>query len=272
MTRHRGRNDEVSMCASGKAKVRCRSAFLLALLLWSALAYGEGKEPQVRLYYYERPPFHFTDAKGQVRGSIAENAEDTLRRAQIPFEWIAMPANRILQTLRNEKGPACSPGWYSTPARRAEFVLSKAMIRDKPLIALVREDFEVPTGITAKAFFDMPQVRLLMKQNFSQGAYMDILIARMPEERVQRVGLEVPQMVRMLKANRADAVITTEAEAGLFVGDAGLSMHEFKMVRFPDVPAEEYRYMLCGRGIGAAAIGRIDKAIEATGPVSSPRP
>ncbi|MBV8501336.1 MAG: transporter substrate-binding domain-containing protein [Paucibacter sp.] len=226
-------------------------------------------EPVLRLYYYERPPFHYTDEHGHVQGEIADNAEATLRRAGLRFEWLPMPANRILQTLRSEKGPACSPGWYGTPQRRADFLMSQAMIRDKPLIALVRSDFPVPAGTTARAFFAKPQLRLLLKQNFSQGSYMDGLIAHMPGEQIQRVALEVPQMVRMLKADRADVIITTEAEAGIFVGSAGLSMRDFKIVRFPDVPAQEFRYLLCSHDVSRQDMARIDKAIESPGPATA---
>ena len=219
----------------------------------------------LRLYYYERPPFHYTDSQGHVLGSIAVNAAAVLSRAGLNFEWVPMPANRILQTIRSETGRTCSAGWYSTPQRRADFRLSLPMIRDKPLIALVRANFPVKPGTTARSFFELPTVRLLVKQNFSQGAYMDALIAHMPVERVQRVALEVPQMVRMLKADRADVIITTEAEASIFVGSAGLLMRDFKIVRFPDVPAEEFRYLICSRGIDTPTMTRINKAIEAVG-------
>ena len=229
---------------------------------WDGLADGRG----LRLYYYERPPFHFTDEHGQAVGTVVSATEETLRRAGLTFAWVPAPTNRILAALRNEKEPACSPAWYSTPERRADFWFSKATSLDKPLIALVRGDFLLPPGVTAKTFFAMPQVRLLVKQNFSQGAYMNALIARMPPTRLERVSLEVPRMVRMLAANRADAIITTEAEAGLFVHAAGLSMSDFKTVHFPDVPAEEYRYMLCDRFVDAATQARINKAIGTPSP------
>ncbi len=241
----------------------CMSAMLLGLLLpmadtaWCAGA----EEPALSLYYYERPPFHYTDDQGQVAGSIAATTESLFRRAGLSLRWVRMPANRILNTLRGEQAAACSPGWYATPERRLDFRFSLPMLRDKPLIALVREDYPVPANTTAKSFFESPRLRLLAKQNFSQGAYMDALIARMPPARVQRVAMEVPDMIRMLRADRADAVITTEVEAALFVHAAGLSMGDFQIARFPDVPEVEYRYLLCSQAVSSATMARIDKAI-----------
>ena len=241
---------------------------LLNALPLSALAWGgEADEPPLLLYYYERPPFHYAGDKGQVIGLVAEAAEETLRRAKLRFLWVSLPANRILSTLHSEKEIACSPGWYSTPERRADFQYSKALLPDKPLVALVRADFAVPDRVTAKAFFDMPHVRLLVKQNFSQGAYLNTLIAHIPPARIQHVILDLPQMIRMLRADRADVVFSTEAEASFLVREAGLPMSDFKIVRFPDILATEYRYMLCGRGVSAETMARIDAAISLQKPV-----
>ncbi len=236
---------------------------LLNALPLSAFAWrGEAGEQPLLLYYYERPPFHYAGENGQVIGLVAKAAEETLKRAKLRFLWIPLPANRILSTLRGEKERACSPGWYSTPERRVDFQYSKALLLDKPVIALVRADFSVPEGMTAKAFFELPNLRLLTKQNFSQGSYLNALIARMPPARIQHVILDLPQMIRMLRADRADVVFSTEAEASLLVREAGLPMSDFKIVRFPDVPASEYRYMLCGRGVSAETLARIDGAIS----------
>ncbi|MDN3922952.1 substrate-binding periplasmic protein [Roseateles violae] len=269
-TRPRDRGCEQPTCRRAAAACRWTLALLLAAALRpeGALAAGGGHpdEAPLKLYFYERPPFHYSDAQGRVIGSTAASTEELLRRAELRVQWVPLPANRILNSLRSEQAPACSPGWYATPERRAEFWFSQPTMRDKPLIALLRADFDVPAGITAKAFFEQAQLRLLVKQNFSQGAYMNALIARMPESRVQRVALEVPGMVQMLKAKRADAIITTEAEAELFVQAAGLSMRDFRIVRFPDVPADEYRYIVCSRQVDAQLLARIDKAIAASKP------
>jgi uncharacterized protein (TIGR02285 family) len=235
----------------------------LVALLWPGLAWGGGPaEPVLQLYYYDRPPFHYTDEQGQVVGTVVDATEEALRRARIQFHWVRMPVNRILTLMRKESRPACSPGWYSTPERRADFLFSKATVLDKPLIVMVRENFPVAEGITAKDFFERTTVRLLVRQNFSQGAYMGALIARIPPQRVERVNLEVPRMLRMLQAGRGDAVLMTEAEAALFVREAGLQMSDFRVVRFPDIPAEEYRYILCDRVVGAGVMARIDSAIQ----------
>jgi len=246
---------------------RLPSLLLILLSTWLPVpgaARGAGaEEPPLVLYYYERPPFHFANEQGQVVGSFVQAAEETLKRAKLSFTWVRLPASRILSTLRSEKRPACSPGWYSTPERRFDFKYSKAMMLDKPLIALVRADFPVPDAVEARTFFfENPRMRLLLRQNFSQGAYLNALIARIPKSRLQSVTIELPQMIRMLQANRTDLIFSTEEETGFFVRDAGFLMSDFRVVRFPDVPATEYRYMLCGQGVPAETLRRIDRAIR----------
>lgn len=241
-----------------------RLAAMVALLALARAAGADSNaaaDAPMTLYFYERPPFHYTGANGRPAGQFVETTERLLRRAGLRFEWVRMPANRILGTLRDGPAQACSPGWYNTPERRANFWLSKPLLRDKPLIALLRADFRVPPLVSAKVFLQMPGVRLLLKQNFSQGAYMDTLIARMPVDQVQRVTAEVPVMVGMLKVGRADTIITTESEAELFIRQAGLAIDEFQIVHFPDVPATEYRYLLCNRFIEPGIRTRIDGAI-----------
>ena len=249
-----------------RAVLALATALAPLLALRAGPAFGEpadAGEPPLRLYYYERPPFHYTDDQGRVTGLFADTTEQILHRAGLRFEWVRMPANRILLSLRKEPEVACSPAWYATPQRQADFWFSKPILRDKPLIALLRADFPLEPGTTARDFFQSPKVRLLLKQNFSQGAYMNALIARMPPAQVQQVSLEVPAMVQMLKRNRADAIITTAEEAGIFVRQAGYPMSEFLVVQFPDVPAEEYRYILCKRSMSAQVRQRIDEAIPA---------
>jgi len=245
------------------ARLGSIGALIVSMATASAAAPAEAP---LQLYYYERPPFHSSDAGGHVVGRFVAPTEQILRRAGLRFEWVPMPANRVLATLRSAATPACSPGWYATPERQAEFWLSRPMLHDRPLIALLRADFPVPPGVTAKAFFQLPSLRLLVKQNFSQGAYMNALIERMPAPQVQQVTLEVPGMVQMLKADRADVIITTEAEAALFVSEAGFSMSEFQVLHFPDTPDDEYRYLICSPTIAAPIRARIDRAIRLLGP------
>lgn len=222
-----------------------------------------GAEPAspIILHYYERPPFHYTDEQGVPRGLIIEITANIFNKAKIPYSWRVTPANRILAVLKSDTGGNCTSGWYKLPEREKYARFSEPIYRDKPLVGLSRADFKVSENITAQNLFQFPNVRLLLKENFSQGAYMDKLLIDVPKDRIQRVTAEVPTMVKMLKLNRADLIITTEEESKIFISNAGYTEKDIRILRFPDVPAVEHRYILCGKSISASTMTRLNQAI-----------
>jgi hypothetical protein len=90
---------------------------------------------------------------------------------------------------------------------------------------------------------------------------MDKLLTDLPKDRIQRVTAEVPTMVKMLKSNRADLIITTEEESKIFISDAGYTEKDIRILRFPDVPAVEHRYILCSKNVPASTMKRLNDAI-----------
>jgi polar amino acid transport system substrate-binding protein len=226
---------------------------------------GSEPLPVITLHYYERPPFHYRAADGSMAGIIASSTESIFKRAGITYRWELTPVNRILADLKNNNRMDCSPGWYKTAEREAYAQFSLPIYHDLPLQGLSRNDFPAPEGITAKDLFLRHDLRLLLKQNFSQGAYMDALISTMPTQQVQQVTVEVPTMVKMIKANRADLIITTEEETDYFIAQSGYQKQDFRILKFPDVKATEYRYILCSRQVPAQIINRLNDAIRSAG-------
>jgi len=107
-----------------------------------------------------------------------------------------------------------------------------------------------------------PQTRLLMKQGFVHGAYLDQIIAKMPPENIVRVSDDVASMVRMVRSGIADLVTTTEEETEVYVSQAGFGMKEFRVLHFPDVPAVEKRYILCSKQVPDSVINKLNAAIK----------
>lgn len=91
---------------------------------------------------------------------------------------------------------------------------------------------------------------------------MDGLIKKMPEEKIQRVSAEVPVMIKMIKLGRADLIIMTQGETETFVSGAGYRMDEFRILKFPDVPAVEKRYILCSRNVPATMMLQLNEVIR----------
>jgi polar amino acid transport system substrate-binding protein len=213
------------------------------------------------MQYYERKPFHHTLENGTVVGLTAIPSELAFKKIGITIKWELVPVNRILDNLKRSDEPLCSPGWYKKPEREAYAQFSAPIYRDKPLVGLARADFSVKNGITAKELFANPSTKLLVKQNFSQGAYMDALIATMQPGQVTAVAAEIPNLVKMVNAKRADLIITTQEEVALYVDQAELAMRDFRVLVFPDVPAVEMRYILCSKQVPAETMQKLNEAI-----------
>ncbi|WP_161631539.1 substrate-binding periplasmic protein [Rhodoferax saidenbachensis] len=236
---------------------------LLGIFWSSALASQLAAQelPVVTMQYYERKPFHYTSETGKVVGLVVAPTEQAFAKIGIPVKWQLVPANRILDTLKRDESPLCSPGWYKNPERMEYAQFSEPIYRDKPLVGLGNADFPVKQGITAKELFARPETRLLIKQNFSQGAYMDKIIAGMPTAQVQAVPVDVTNLVQMIHARRADLIVTTQEEVEIYVEQAALKLKDFRVLVFPDVPAVEKRYILCSKSVPASLMAKLNKAI-----------
>ncbi len=237
-------------------------ALLLALACAASLPAprAQAVEP-LSMLYYERKPFHYTLPNGKVDGLVVGPTERAFSSIGLSIKWELLPANRILLELERNGTAACSPGWYRKPEREAYARFSAPIYKDRPLVGLVRADARFKQGITARELLARPDTRLLVKRNFSQGAYMDALIAKMPSTQLTSSSMEVATLVKMIHAGRADLIVTTQEEVELYVKQAELEMNDFRVLEFPDVPAIEMRYVLCNQKVPAEVMSRLNAAI-----------
>ena len=242
-----------------------RLAFMSLLAVGSLLqALPARADPAMRMLYYERKPFHYTLPDGKVTGLVVGPTEAAFAKLGIPIQWALVPANRILLQLETNAAAECSPGWYRKPEREVYARFSAPIYRDRPLVGLARADARFEPNIMVQALLSRPDTKLLVKSNFSQGAYMDALIAKMPPGQVSASAMEVQNLVKMIHAGRADLIITTQEEVDLYVKQAELAMTDFRVLVFPDVPAVEMRYILCSKQVPAELMDRLNATISET--------
>jgi polar amino acid transport system substrate-binding protein len=236
----------------------------LLCLIFCQFACGETiaqtRKP-LTLYYYERRPFHYTADDGTVTGLTVAPTEAAFAKLGIPILWSKVPVNRILAQIKTNREAACSPGWYKKPDREEYARYSIPIYHDKPLVGLANSHFLAEQGVTARELLARLDLRLLVKQNFSQGAYMDELIAKMPHSHVLPTTDEVPTMVQMIARGRADLIITTQEEVEIYVHQSGFKLEDFRILVFPDVPAVEKRYILCSQQVPSEIIDDLNSAL-----------
>jgi len=217
------------------------------------------------LYYYDRPPYTISNQIGGPTGYLIERTERALDKAGISYEWKFSSVNRIFTDLKEGQLQVCSPGWYTSPERRTYARFTKAIYHDLPLVGLTRSDSFLPESTTAAALLSRTDIKILLKQSVVYGAYLDPLLAKIPDANVLKTSTDFPRSVKMIRAKRADLAIVAQEEIDTFIKNADLDLNDFKIIHFSDVPGVEYRFILCSQAVSPDLITRINKAIDAVG-------
>lgn len=233
---------------------RAALAWLAGAIVAPALA--QEAAPTLTLHYQERPPYSSTGPDGQPQGLVATPARQALAAAGIPHRWVVTPSQRQLALIQSGQGLHCGVGWFMTGERARRGKFSRALYRDQPFGALVRQALPVAERSTAADLLGDARLTLLVKDGYSYGSVLDGLIARL-SPRVLRTSVDPPQMSRMLRSGRADWMIVAPEEAGV-LGGAGL-----RPVTLADVPQGPTRHLYCGQDLPDAWLARIDAALAA---------
>ena len=212
------------------------------------------------LNYNERPPYLVTAADGSASGLTATPAANAFKAAGIPVVWSKLPTNRQLALVREGGGMNCAIGWFKNPEREQYAKFTKPIYRDRPTVILANDRFVVEAGSNLQTVLAIKGVRVLVKDKFSYGPFIDGLLAALRPTLISTVG-ENSQMVQMIQANRADLMFLAEEEANYLVEQAGFNLKDFHLIRFADMPAGERRYIMCSRQVPDEVMAKLNKVI-----------
>lgn len=218
----------------------------------------------ITVLWTERRPFQYTDDDGQAKGILVDLGKSIFDRAGIAFKWQEVPANRVLLELKMNEKPQCAVGWYKTEEREAVAQFTLPVYQDKTLRGVLRAAAPAEQGITAKALFANPKIRLLIKQSFAYGKFMDDMIASKNPAEIQRVVGDARNLLRMLRADRADLVLLAQEEIDYYSKLEPDFRKDFKVVVFNEAPELEQRYIMCSKRVIPQTMKLINAAIEAT--------
>lgn len=230
---------------------------ILSLAPGAAMA----QEP-ITLSYNDRPPYIIALPDGSVGGLTASPAAQAFKGAGIPFVWKKIPTNRQLAILKENVGRDCAIGWFKNAEREQYAKFTKPIYRDRPTVLVANREFVAAPNETLQGMLARKDVRVLVKDKFSYGPYIDGLLAAMKPQTVITTN-ENLQMVEMIRARRADFMFAAEEEARYLIEQAGFKTHDFRVVRPPDMPPGEKRYIICSKLVEDDVIQRLNAAIEA---------
>jgi uncharacterized protein (TIGR02285 family) len=231
-----------------------------ALLLGLAVAGSAAATPTITLFYNERPPYLITAHDGSVSGLTGTPAGRAFATAGIAFMWAKTPTNRQLASNKQNKAMDCAVGWFKNPEREQFAQFTKAIYRDKPAVALANKEFRVRQYATLERVLATRGLRVLLKENFSYGPFIDSSIARFSPH-LTHTTAENALMVEMIRKGRADLMFMAEEEADYLLANTGAGDGDFYLLKFSDMPAGEKRYIMCSKQVPEEIIERLNKAI-----------
>ncbi len=217
----------------------------------------------IALMYEVRPPYIVEDASGEISGLTATPSVTAFRQAGLDFKAIAIPTNRQLASIKNDKTPACGIGWFDRPERRAFAHFTEPVYRDRPTVVLMRRQTAMALKHeTLEGMIADDSLSLLVKTRFSYGPKIDSWIAAY-EPDTTAVTLDNVGMVRMIEANRADFMLLAADEATYLTTELGKARTDaLTIVAMPDSPHGNYRHLMCSFSVPVDAIERLNRVIE----------
>jgi polar amino acid transport system substrate-binding protein len=216
-------------------------------------------EEAMTLSYNERPPYLVPAPDGSATGLTGTPAANAFKTAGIAVTWSKVPTTRQMALVK-EPGMNCAIGWFKNPEREQFAKFTKAIYRDKPWMVLANKGFAAQEGAKLQDILSAKGVRVLTKEAFSYGPYIDGLLAKTKPTTTVSNGT-TSQMLQLINANMVDFMFVSEEEAEYLVEQAGLKMTNFRQLRFPDMPAGDKRYIMCSKHVPDDVISRLNKAI-----------
>jgi polar amino acid transport system substrate-binding protein len=238
---------------------------LIAMSIWFIWSMPVNAENPIQLYYYDRAPYAITDTQGEVSGLCATPAANAFKQAGIPFQWKKMPFKRQLATLKHNKKMACGIGWFKKPERESFARFTNSIYQDKPAVTISKKDNNaLGRHRDLISLFKDKKVKLLVKDGFSYGAYVDDLINDYDPAIVSVVTSTNVQMLQMILSGRADYFFISEEEADHIILSAGYETSQFQLKHFADMPAGNRRYIACSQQVSPEIVDLLNRALTRT--------
>lgn len=217
-------------------------------------------DDKITLNYNVRPPYIVEEADGSASGLTATPAANAFKTAGIAFGWAKTVPNRQLAMVQENKEKNCAIGWYKTEEREAFAKFSKALYRDKPAVLILNSSFKVKDNARLEEVLSMPGIKVLIKEKFSYGPYIDAALARLKPQTLVSNGSNT-QMLQLIAAKSADVMFAAPEEANYLIEQSNVSKDKFSQFKTADMPEGSERYLICSKNVPDEVIARLNKAI-----------
>ena len=215
----------------------------------------------ITIVWNQRIPYMYSEI-GSIKGLTADVDIYAFKKAGINYVLKEVPSSRQLDMIKDNTERIASIGWFKNPERETFAQYSKPIYQDKPAVILVHISNTTITGNqNIMTLFGNKRIRLLVKDQYSYGSFIDQKIAEYKPNIVSTTGENI-NMIQMLNAKRADYMFIAPEEADELIKAAGLKMENFKLIQIVDIPVGNKRYLIFSKNISSDIITKINNGID----------
>ena len=158
---------------------------------------------------------------------------------------------------------ACGFGWFKNPERESFARFTDSIYQEKPAVTISKKgNNALERHRELISLFEDKKVKLLIKDGFSYGAYVDERISNYNPEIVSVVTSTNVQMLQMILSGRADYFFKSEEEAEHIILTSGFEMSQFQLQHFGDMPAGNRRYIACSKQVSPEIVDLLNRALK----------
>lgn len=242
-----------------RAKLGCVVAFAFGLL---ATIDCLAADDSIVIAYNPRPPYIQHNGDAPPTGLTAGVVAQAVHKAGWHVVWRQTPINRQIAEIREKQFRECGIGWFKTTERETFARFSAPIYQDLPTVAIVHASEKFPTAPSVHEVLHRAGLRVLIKESYSYGAYIDQALTEAHPELVRTTG-ENERMLEMIALKRADLIFMAREEADYLIENMPEIGRQLAVLSFRDIPPGERRHLMCSKSVSQEEIDRFNAQLPA---------
>ncbi len=213
----------------------------------------------LKVYYFERMPYYYTDKNGIPKGIIIDRMKKILEKAKIKYSLQSLPVKRILLLLE-EDCYACSPGWFKTEERLRKFKYTLPIFQSKKFVGIFNKNINIKDNISLRNLF-ASNYKLGLIDGFNYGPIIEKYLKKY-KPKIIRISTKPNNLIKMVALKRIDYTFFSLEQAKEFLRlhpDFGKNL---KIISIKEISSGIKRYIICSKKVNEKLIIKMNKAIK----------
>lgn len=136
------------------------------------------KAQEITVFYYERPPFYYTNESGKASGILVDKVRK-IKSKKYPIIFKVYPPKRQLLAIAAKEKNICGLGWFKTIDREKIGIFSTGIFTDEPLGLMIHKDFGNLKNISVQTIFKNKSFEFIKKNSFKYSDNIEVLEAEL---------------------------------------------------------------------------------------------